>query len=48
MKKTNNTQDKSAPYRTMSVNKITAPVKLKDEPKCGKIQGKGDLRGGRK
>ena len=48
MKKNTNTQDKSTPYRTMSYKKIAAPVAIKGEPKATKIQGKGDLRGGKK
>ena len=44
MKKTNTTIDKSAPYRTMSIGKVEAPVKPKGEPGAGKITSKTDLR----
>lgn len=36
--------DKSAPYRTLGLNKITAPVKASNEPKCRIIKTDGDLR----
>jgi hypothetical protein len=45
MKKNNATTDKSAPYRTHSLEKITAPTKVKCEPKCSKITSGGDMRG---
>lgn len=47
MKKNSNTTDKSAPYRTHSLNKISAPNKLQGEPKSSKIQTGGDMRGGK-
>ncbi len=46
MKKNTQTADKSAPYRTHGLGKITAPNKPKDEPKASRIIGKGDLRDG--
>ncbi len=46
MKKNN--ADKSAPYRTVGLGKITAPTPKTDEPKSVRITGKGDLRGGKK
>ena len=45
MKKTTQITDKSAPYRTHSLEKIAAPTKAKSEPKCSKITKGGDLRG---
>lgn len=45
MKKQITTGDKSAPYRTTGLGKITAPTKPKAEPKAGKITTNGDLRG---
>lgn len=45
MKKNTNTTDKSAPYRTHSLGRISAPNKPKDEPKGAKISTNGDLRG---
>ena len=44
MKKTNTTTDKSAPYRTNSISKITAPTKPKDEPRASKIETAADMR----
>ena len=43
-KKSKSTTDKSTPYRTLSLNKVTAPVKLQNEPKCSVIKASGDLR----
>ena len=40
--------DKSAPYRTMGLGKITAPNAEKDQPKSTKTVGKDDLRGGKR
>ena len=45
MKKNTQTTDKSAPYRTHSLEKIAAPTKPKYEPKGSKISSGGDLRG---
>lgn len=45
MKKNIQTTDKSAPYRTHSLEKIVAPTKSKNEPKGSKISSGGDLRG---
>ena len=39
--------DKSAPYRTHGLGKITAPVKPKDEPKSARTTASADLRGGK-
>jgi len=39
--------DKSAPYRTLGIGKVTAPNSQKDQPKSTKTVGKGDLRGGK-
>lgn len=36
--------DKSAPYRTLGLNKITSPVKAENEPKSRIIKTEGDLR----
>lgn len=47
MKKTNENADKSTAYRTMGLNKISAPNKEKNPPRAVKITGKGDLRGGK-
>lgn len=43
-KKCKNPIDKSAPYRNLGLNKITAPVKAENEPKCRVIKTDGDLR----
>ena len=43
MKKNINTADRSAPYRTHSIGKITAPVKPQGEPKVTRVIGT-DLR----
>ena len=41
--------DKSAPYRSLGINKISAPTKVQNEPKCRVIKGDTDLRiGGKK
>lgn len=47
MKKNNTVTDKSAPYRTLGMAKITAPNKPKDEPRGSKITSASDLRGKR-
>ena len=36
--------DKSTPYRTLGLNKVTAPQKAGNEPKCRIIKTDGDLR----
>ena len=47
--KVKNAADKSAPYRSLGVNKITAPTKAQSEPKARVIKGDSDLRiGGKK
>lgn len=43
-KKLNNTTDKSAPYRTLSLNKVDAPNKHTNEPKNRVITTGDDLR----
>ena len=43
-KKSNNTTDKSAPYRNLGMGKITAPTKPQNEPKSRAIKGTDDLR----
>ena len=43
-KKLKTTKDVSNPYRTLSFNKVTAPVKANTEPKCSVIKAGGDLR----
>ena len=43
-KKSKHLIDKSVPYRTLGLNKITAPVKAQNEPKSRTIQTDGDLR----
>lgn len=45
MKRTDN--DKSAPYRTMSLDKVTAPTKASG-PKASKITSDTDLRRGKR
>lgn len=44
----NKSIDKSAPYRTYGLGKVTAPNADKNQPKVVKTVGKGDLRGGKK
>ena len=46
MKRTTN-NDKSAPYRTMSLDKVTAPAKT-EGPKASKITADTDLRSGKR
>ncbi len=41
-------QEKKNVYRSLGFGKITAPNKPQDNPKGGRIQGKGDLRTGKK
>ena len=36
------------PYRSLSIEPVSAPSKPKAEPKASVIRGKGDLRGDRK
>ena len=36
--------DNSAPYRTLGMDKITAPVKVKGSPKASVIKTNSDLR----
>lgn len=36
--------DKSAPYRNLGFNKVTAPTKPENEPKARVIKTDGDLR----
>ena len=36
--------DKSAPYRTIGFNKITAPTKVANPPKARVIRASSDLR----
>ena len=36
--------DKSAPYRTLGLDKVTAPKKPTDAPKSAKITSSEDLR----
>lgn len=43
-KKLKTNKDVSNPYRTLSFNKVTAPVKANAEPKCSVIKTGGDLR----
>ena len=43
-KKSNGTIDKSAPYRTLGIGKVTAPVKPENGPKSRTIKTNGDLR----
>ena len=48
MKKIKETIDKSEPYRTHGIGKITAPRKPKEDPKATKTSTvTGDLRGGK-
>ena len=46
--KNKNTNDKSAPYRSLGLQPIKAPVKPSGEPKSTVKKGKGDLRGGKR
>ncbi len=41
-------QEKKNVYRSLGLGKITAPNKPQDNPSGGRIQGKGDLRAGKK
>ena len=43
-KKLKSTTDASSPYRTMSLDKITAPIKDKNSPKSNIIKSNTDLR----
>jgi hypothetical protein len=43
-KKLKNTIETTNPYRSMSFNKINAPLKVTDEPKCRVIKSSSDLR----
>ena len=43
-KKLKTNKDATNPYRTFSYNKVTAPVKTVNEPKCRVIKTGGDLR----
>ena len=43
-KKSTNTADLSAPSRNLGLNKVSAPVKPQNEPKCSVIKTTGDLR----
>ena len=43
-KKTKNVTDKTAPYRTLSFNKITAPNKTVGDPVSRVIKSDNDLR----
>ena len=43
-KKSKSPIDKSAPYRSLGLNKIAAPVKATGEPKSRTIKTEGDLR----
>ena len=40
--------EKKNPYRSLGYGKITAPNTPADNPKGDKIQGKGDLRAGKR
>lgn len=44
MNKKHNTTDNSAPYRTLGIGKISAPVKPQTNPNSGVIKGNDDLR----
>ena len=48
MNKRNETYDKSAPYRTNGLGKITAPTKKEGEPRVTKTVTGTDMRGGKK
>ena len=43
-KKATNVIDKSAPYRTLGMGKVTAPVKSQTEPGARVIKTSSDLR----
>ena len=43
-KKSKNTTDASSPYRTMSLEKIVAPIKANNSPKSHVIKATTDLR----
>ena len=44
MNKKNKATDYSTPYRTLGLNKVTAPKKAQDEPKSNILKSKNDLR----
>lgn len=44
MNKKNKATDYSTPYRTLGLNKVTAPKKAQDEPKSKILKSKSDLR----
>ena len=44
MNKKNKATDYSTPYRTLGLNRVTAPKKAQDEPKGRVIKSEGDLR----
>ena len=48
MKKVKEIIDKSTPYRTLGVTRVTAPTKPQGEPKSTVTRAKGDLRTGGK
>ena len=48
MKKTNENQNISMPYRTLGLGKVTAPRVAKGEPRVTKNASGGDMRGGKK
>ncbi len=44
MKKKNSLIDKSTPYRSLGINKVSAPAKNANEPSGTKIKSGGDMR----
>ena len=44
MNKKNKATDRSAPYRTLGMSKVSAPNKAQNEPKAGVIKTNNDLR----
>ena len=44
MNKKTKATDNSAPYRTLGMDKITAPVKVKGTPKANVVKTDSDLR----
>lgn len=44
MNNKNKNTDKSGAYRTLGLNKVTAPTKPENEPKCRVIKTENDLR----
>ena len=44
MNKKNKATDNSTPYRTLGMNKVTAPKRVQDDPKSKVLKSDTDLR----